>query len=42
MEYLSTTGLAKEMDVPTNELFAKLKGRQVRRSRNSMHALAGA
>lgn len=26
MEYLSTTSLAKEMDIPSNELFAKLKG----------------
>jgi hypothetical protein len=26
MEYLSTTGLANEMDIPTNELFTKLKG----------------
>jgi hypothetical protein len=26
MEYLSTTGLAKEMEMPSNELFAKLKG----------------
>lgn len=25
MEYLSTTSLAKEMDIPANELFAKLK-----------------
>lgn len=26
MEYLSTTSLAKEMDIPSSELFAKLKG----------------